>query len=67
MSQEQEQKEQEQKEQEEPHLTLQKGSTGVYLRERERIGIRKLSGGCLEGVWKVSGPKIFFDAFFFRT
>ena len=38
-----------------PNFTLQEGSIGLYLREGEKVGVRKVSGGCLEGVWKVSG------------
>ena len=53
MSQEQEQEE----EQEEPHLnfTLQEVFTGLYIRERERVGVWRVSGRCLEGFWKLSG------------
>ena len=33
----------------------------------ERIGVRKLSGVCLEGVWKVCGRCKFFRPNFFET
>ena len=38
-----------------PNFTVQEGSICLYLREGERVTVRKVSGGCLEGVWKVSG------------
>ena len=38
-----------------PNFTLQEGSIGLYLREGERVGVRKVSGGCLVVVWWVSG------------
>ena len=52
------QEEQEQEEQEqEPHLisSYNKGTIGLYLRLGEWVGVRKVSGGCLEGVCKLSG------------
>ena len=47
---------QEEQEQE-PHLisSYNKGTIGLYLREGEWVGVRKVSGGCLEGVCKLSG------------
>ena len=41
----------------EPHLisSYNKGTIGLYLREGEWVGVRKVSGGCLEGVCKLSG------------
>ena len=38
-----------------PNFILHEGSIGLYLREGEKVGVRKVSGGCLGGVWKVSG------------
>ena len=40
-----------------PNFTLQEGSIGLYLREGERVGVRKVSGGCPD-------PN-FFDQIFF--
>ena len=38
-----------------PNFTLQEGFTGLYIREGERVGVRRVSGRYLEGVWRVSG------------
>ena len=51
------QEEQEQEQEQEPHLisSYNKGTIGLYLRLGEWVGVRKVSGGCLEGVCKLSG------------
>ena len=48
---------QEEEQEQEPHLisSYNKGTIGLYLREGEWVGVRKVSGGCLEGVCKLSG------------
>ena len=43
------QQEQEEQEEQEPHLILPYRK-GLYLREGEKVGVWKVSGGCLEGV-----------------
>ena len=47
-----------------PNFTLQEGIIGLYLREGERVGSRKVSGRCLEGVF--FGTQIFSEIKFFQ-